>query len=400
MVGHLYQFGYSPIVITAKHQYREEIADEWMVELAGNHFEKIEIDAFPTQWARKLGIGDLGLKMVPFLFLKLLLIAMKQKPKFILYLVPPWYSLLVAPIVKFFTGIQYGIDFIDPWVEPNFTVDQNTPLKKRLHQFIARRLEGWVVQNASVIFSVSEGINDAIRERYPGLHGASLKAIPYGVELEDFNMKPARAKENKLRIRHIGVVSEDARPILGGLFDALSKVSKSIDFSMEFYGTTYAGSDLAKPQLNEWKEKFNLNGRLFEHPHRVTYKRAVELTLTADILLLFGGMQSYYAASKLMGLVASQRPFLAFLHRDSFPSKFLISVNYPYLVSYSSKENDLPIDHIDELIIQLNRLIRDRNIFQPIPFDHPAVLKHTAYEMTKNYVDEISKVLNPTRVFP
>src|SRR3989338_6566216 len=86
MVGHLYKFGYSPIVITAKHQYREEIADEWMVELAGNHFEKIEINAFPTRWARKLGIGDLGLKMTPFLFLKLLIVAMKLKPKFILYL--------------------------------------------------------------------------------------------------------------------------------------------------------------------------------------------------------------------------------------------------------------------------------------------------------------------------
>ena len=37
------------------------------------------------------------------------------------------------------------------------------------------------------------------------------------------------------------------------------------------------------------------------------YKKAVELTLEADILLLIGGMLPYYAASKLMGLLVSKR---------------------------------------------------------------------------------------------
>ena len=245
-----------------------------------------------------------------------------------------------------------------------------------------------------MIFSVSEGMNDAMRKRYPKLKHIPLKAIPYGVEVEDFNMELNSVRSGRLRIRHIGVVSEDAQPVLHGLFGALSQVSQSVDLTIEFYGTTYARYDLAKPQLNPWKEEFNFDSRLLEHPRRVTYKRAVELTLTADILLLFGGMQSYYAASKLMGLVASQKPFLAFLHRDSFPSKFLASVNYPYLVLYSSENGDLPVDHVNELTVQLKRLIHDRNVFQPIPFDHPAVQTHTAYGMTKSYVDEINKVLN------
>jgi hypothetical protein len=128
-----------------------------------------------------------------------------------------------------------------------------------------------------------------------------------------------------------------------------------------------------------------------EFPLRVTYKKAVELTLTADILFLVGGMQPYYAASKLMGLIVSKKPFLAFIHKDSFPAKFLKEVNYPYVVTYSAEENELPIQQQAALVDTLNNLYLKLQQFQPVSITHPLVQENTAAGMTKIFLENISK---------
>ena len=111
------------------------------------------------------------------------------------------------------------------------------------------------------------------------------------------------------------------------------------------------------------------------------------------MLFLVGGMQPYYAASKLMGLIVSKKPFIAFVHKDSFPAKFLKEINYTYVVTYSSEENDLPINKQSSLIETFNLLYQNitTNQFQHIPINHPLVLENTAEGMTKIFLENISK---------
>ena len=45
LVRHLHAFGWKPVIFTVDHCYREEIADPWMTEIAGNAFEKKEVSA-------------------------------------------------------------------------------------------------------------------------------------------------------------------------------------------------------------------------------------------------------------------------------------------------------------------------------------------------------------------
>lgn len=386
------KFGFYPHAYTVNSYYREEANDEWMCELLGDDYKTTELKCLDQRKTRKFKIGDLGLRMLPFLIIKLIKDAKKQKADFILYPVPPWYILIAAPIVKWFTKVPYGIDFIDPWVHEEVATNRN--FKYKASQFIARSLEKWVCKNASVIFSVSEGINQNLKKRHSILQNTPMIAVPYGAEEKDFSSLAEQIeipKNAKFTIRYIGAIWGDCYAVLDGLMPAFSRWHNQVDFKLEMYGTTYAGEGLAKSQMDKWFSENVMNDFAKEFPLRVTYKKAVELSLTADLLFLVGGMQPYYAASKLMGLIVSKKPFLAFVHKDSFPAKFLKEVNYPYVVTYSAEENELPIKQQSILVNTLNYLYNNIHQFQPISLSHPLVLENTAEGMTKIFLDNISK---------
>ena len=110
--------------------------------------------------------------------------------------------------------------------------------------------------------------------------------------------------------------------------------------------------------------------------------------------MLFGGMQAYYAASKLFGMIASGKPFLAFLHRDSFPAQIMREINFPYLVQYSGNEGDLPIDHLQELIEVFARLKHEFNNFEPFSLNDERLAKYTAESMSASFVEPIVELLD------
>jgi hypothetical protein len=392
LVRHCSEFGFYPFIFTVDPKYREEAeTDTWMCELLGKEYEEIRVNCFDQKKTRKIGIGDLGLRMMPFLFFKLRKEIKHKKPDLILYPVPPWYILIIAPIIKWFSGVKYGIDFIDPWVHEQEAEHAN--FKHRASQRIARRLEGWITKHADIIFSVSEGINENLRTRHPKLSGKPMYAVPYGAEPGDFagvKSDGLQGAEKQITIRYIGAVWNDCYPVLDGLMPALAAAHKEIPFVLEFYGTSYAGEGLAKPQLGDWIQRSQMQDYTSEQELRVSYKRAVQLTMDADLLFLMGGMQPYYAASKLMGLVVSGKPFVAFLHKDSFPALFLKKLEYPYIVTYSAEENELPAFKIEQLCHMFVQLIKTKEQFQPLNLQHPLIIENTAKGMTKFFLDKIN----------
>ncbi|MBS4044356.1 MAG: hypothetical protein KGZ59_11110 [Chitinophagaceae bacterium] len=392
LVKHASSFGFYPICFTVQPKYREEVEDVWMKELLGTEYTEKTVHCLNQKTTRKFGIGDLGLRMLPFLFFKLINEVRISKPSFILYLVPPWYILVIAPIVKWLTKVPYGIDFIDPWVHDQ--EKKYATFKHKISQGIAVALEKWVCSNASIIFSVSEGINSNLIKRHPSLNSKPMFAIPYGAEQSDFDkIRFGDKTENKIILRYIGAIWNDCYPVLNGLMPSLKELEKILKIEVQFIGTSYAGEGLSKPQLGKWIEQNNMQHFVKENPLRVTYKKAVELTMSADILFLIGGMQPYYAASKLMGLVASQKPFVAFVHKDSFPALFLKEINYPYVVTYSSKNEELPINQTQKLTEMFETLIKNKNNFIPISLNNPLVLQHTANGMTSAFLQNISLVI-------
>lgn len=392
LVKHAAALGFYPTVFTVAPKYREEIEDPWMCTLSGNDFEEVRVHCMDQRKTRKFGIGDLGLRMLPSLFFALKREIKKRKPAFVLYPVPPWYILVIAPVIKKITGVKYGIDFIDPWVHE--TAGTLKGFKHRLSQSIARRLEGWVTKNASVIFAVSEGINNNLRSRHPALSAIPMYAVPYGAEPDDFKGTASLTENNdNILVRYIGAVWDDCYPVLDALMPALAALQKQHPLKLEFYGTSYAGLGLAKNQLDKWIADNEMQAYTTEQCLRVTYKQAVELTMQSDLLFLVGGMQPYYAASKLMGLIVCGKPFVAFVHKDSFPAIFLHKLNYPYLVTYSAAPDDLPVKKTEEVKAMFLKLIREKDAFASPDINDPLIRENTAAGMSAFFLEKISAVL-------
>lgn len=391
LVKHLHNHGWEPTVFTVDHKYREELADPWMVELAGKNYKIIWVNCLSQKKMRKLGIGDLGLRMIPFLIGKLIRHAKKEKPDFILYPVPPWYLMTIAPIVKWFTGVPYGIDFIDPWVREILPSDN---MKAKISQRIARLFEGFSVRKSSALFAVSEGIIKDIRTRYPKAVNIPAAAVAYGVEFSDYDQVQVAKKDagdTRLIVRYIGALSDSMLDVVRILLLAFKTIHDSSIY-IEFIGTSYAGGGLAKGRIQHLITEFSLEDQVKEFPDRVSYKEALHLNMSSDILLLVGDMTPYYAASKLMGLVASQKPFIAFLHRESFPARFLKELKYPYVVEYGAQPGNLPEQHLQDLVTTIRRLKNELHQFTPVSKNHPAFLEHTASQMSKVFISTIEKI--------
>ena len=395
IVQHAASLGYFPTVLTVDPKYREEKKDPWMVDLVGNKFTLVTVNCLDQNKTRKFKIGDLGLRILPFLFFTLRKHIKKEKPDFILYPVPPWYVLMIAPLLKKLTGVPYGIDFIDPWVHD--LDDRERSTKKRISHWISRRMEKHVCRHASIIYAVSKGINDNLVERYPFLKEKIFITVPYGAEQNDFDSLRTQlpsVHNDKIVIRYIGAIWIDCYAVLDGLMPALAEVGKTLPLQIEFIGTSYAVEKMSKSQLNKWISENNMQDYTSENPLRVSYRKAVELTLESDLLLLIGGMEPYYAASKLMGLLVSKKIFVAFVHENSFPAKLLLEINFPYVVTYSQSDERLPIHQIRCLTEKIKKAIAEKDSFTGVDLSHPVIQANTAFGMTKTFLEPINKLLS------
>ena len=361
-----------------------------MVEIAGDKFEKIEVGCLDQRKTRKWGIGDLGLRIFWPLYRSLKKEAKKRKPAFILYPVPPWYIMVMAPFIKRSTGIPYAIDFIDPWVHSSV----KKGFKAKMSQWIARRCEGFAVKNSSAVFAVSEGILNDLVTRYPAIRRMPLVAVPYGVESSDFlSINPSKVSHKNIMIRYTGAISEAMMPVVNALLKAAVLLRQEMNLRFEFTGTSYAGAGMSKCSLTDIIRENNLRDIVQEQSARVGYREALELSLGADMQLLIGDTTPYYAASKLMGMVASGRPFFAIVHNNSFPASFLRDLKYEFIFEFDN-QSILTEGAIVELAKKLSYAISKRGSFRPVDPNDPVLQKYTAYAMTKTFSDTLKSISN------
>jgi hypothetical protein len=390
LVRHLHEFGWKPVIFTVDPYYREETEDPWMVEITGDAFEKIVVKTWDQRKTRKFGLGDLGIRSFYGMYRALLKQAKKEKPALILYPVPPWYMMIMAPFIKKRTRVPYIIDFIDPWLYPTNLKDFKTVVSQR----IAKLLEGRVVRNSNAIIAVSQGILDDLVKRCPSISSRPMAPIPYGVEVSDFDAIQVQKKENnnRVEIRYTGAISENMLSVVDSLLKALKKVNQLIPLRVIFTGTSYAGVGLVKPMINGLIAENGVADFVVENPARVGYRQALEINKQADMLLLVGDTTPYYAASKMMGLVASGIPFFAWVHEDSFPGKFLRELEYPNRLVYQTDEIGTD-KKVDELYEKLVHSIQTRKDFVRVSLENPVFKKFTAKAMTGAFVETFQKII-------
>jgi len=399
--SHLPEFGWRPIVLTVRPEYREEPQDPEFMALLSEVLEVIETRAIPQRLTRLLHFGDLGLRS--FLFhLRRLMLLRHRGIDAVLIPGPPWYPFCLGPILRRRFGIPYVIDYIDPWADS--VGAEARPLTKRwmAHQ-VALLLEGPIARNASAIIAVSEGTNDIIRKRYPEIPDDRFAAIPYGFEPQDFDAA-RRSKEHSkylapfkqyLNLCYVGAMLPRGYGTLRALFRAvrsLLKTSRSAErLRLHFFGTSYAIGSAAQELVLPVAKEEGVGEIVIEHPERIPYLEALRVLASADLLLALGSSEPHYTASKIFPNLLARRPLLAIYHEASSVCDMLRKAGSGRLITFDDVK---PAEaHFDEIVRALQDFLDGRTLEYDEAGTAAVARQFSAYEMTRilaRVLDQVS----------
>ena len=192
------------------------------------------------------------------------------RPEIIFASAPPYTGLIVASRLARAFHVPWVADFRDLWVDNPYYAE---PTWRRP---IDAAIERSTLRSAAGLVTVSPTWADQLRRR----HGKSAEVVYNGYAEEDFPPMPPRAERGHvLTIRHMGSIYRgfrDASPVFAGI--ALLPRALRDRVAVEFY------SDAGDAVMTA-AAAHGVTDIVAVKP-RVPYRRALELQMQADVLLL------------------------------------------------------------------------------------------------------------------
>lgn len=324
---HLPEFGWTPTVITIRRDQIEGPLDPMLEQLVDPGLDIVRTGALPVRPIRF--IGDMGIRTLPYHALALRTAIRQGGVLAVVLFGPPWFSFVLGPLVRRWTGTPYVVDYIDPWMS-DWTASHGFPSKAWFYHRLAAVIEPTVLRSASHVTAVSEGILDGLRERYPWLASSQLTAMPYGAETDDLaasarlNVEPPdfREGDGALNICFTGALQPKGGALLRAVLSALRDLRASGSalgdrVRLRCYGTSNQTWGSVRYGVMPVALEFGLSDVVSEIPERVPYLQAMAVLRACDISLVMGSSDSHYQASKLYPAIVSGRPILVICHAES-----------------------------------------------------------------------------------
>ena len=328
---HLPGFGWEPIILTVHERYYEEELDYNLEKLVppGLRVEKVSA----LKITRPRLIGDIGLRGFFQLYKKGKQIIKKEKIDFLFIHIPSFYTALLGRMLNRSTGIKYGIDYIDPWVQ----IFPGSDRKFSRHWFstvLSKILEPIAVKKASLITGVAEGYYKGVIERNPKLlNNCVFGAMPYGGEkkdherLKELKISPYLFRKNpgKVQLVYAGAMLPTAYGPLESVFKAITyNLQEFSSVEIHFIGTGKSPNDPKGYNIKPLAEQYGLwQNIIFEYPKRIPYLDVLMHLNYCDGVFVLGGTEAHYTPSKVYQAVLSDKPIFAILHKESSAVKVL-----------------------------------------------------------------------------
>ena len=184
------QLGWQPIIVAVHPDYYEEPLVSELQKTVSDQVKVHWTSAKKVKSSRRM-IGDIALRAYKQLIEKSIEIIKEENIDFIWSPLPSFYTALIARKVHAATGVDYGLDYMDPWVHdfPGAKFPNKAWLAKR----IAVVLEPIAVKKVSLLTGVSKLSYFPVIERNPHLKGIVHGAMPLGFDQGDYKVEP----ENK-----------------------------------------------------------------------------------------------------------------------------------------------------------------------------------------------------------
>jgi hypothetical protein len=309
---------------------------------------------------RFLGVGDLGLRTLVSLYRRCRDLLRAEAYDAILITLPPHYTALLGRWLHRASGVPYVLDYQDPWVSAWGVTVGSGPggrpdWKSRVSHWIARLLEPHAVGRAAGLTSVSAGTLDGLFERNPGLRSLPRAEVPLGGEPRDFARARNNVRANRffdpadglLHVAYVGTVPpvgglEVLRGFFAGvalLLDRHPDVRTKVRF--HFLGTTMLSGGDPPALVLPLAQQAGVGDCVEEHPLRIGYLDALTVLTQAGALLLLGGTERHYTASRVYPALLSGTPLLAVYREESTVCEALRqqgAKGTTHLVTFSASE--------------------------------------------------------------
>jgi hypothetical protein len=394
---HLPSFGWEPIILTVHERFYEETLDHDLERLLPDGQWIVKTKAFPVTKPRV--IGDIGLRGFFHLYRAAKKLIKEARVDLLYIPIPSFYGALLGRWLHATTGIRYGVDYIDPWVQ-FFPGSERKWSRHWWSTVLSRILEPIAVKRASFITGVAEGYFKGVIDRNPKLARQCLfAAMPYGGEAADhkavagLGRKPYLFQRNgKLQFVYAGAMLPKAYGPLEAIFSAIAEDRESFaDVEFHFIGSGKSPNDPEGFNVRPYAEKYGLWGSIiYEYPARIPYLDVLVHLEAADAVFILGSTEAHYTPSKTYQGVLSGKPILAVLHEESTAVHVLRNTHAGIVLDFPGEAGVAGISRQFPAIFRSFQAFRAD--FDPKNVDMRAFDQYSARQVTHTLADLLDRL--------
>jgi hypothetical protein len=338
----------------------------------------VRAHAWSRRWTRWLGLNNLGLRALPFLYLAGRRLMQEASFDLVYFSTTQFILLPLGRVWQAEFEISYVIDLQDPWLSDYYS-QPGAPRppggwKYRFAHGSARLLEGWTLRRVAHVISVSAGYLATLRRRYPWFGPDSGSVLTFGAPDIDFTIArrkfsgapPLLPATTQLKIAYAGRLGPDMVPALEVLFAALARLQDlPRRFELYFYGTSYAPAGQGLPTATAVAGRHGLAALVHEQTARIGYIDSLRIMLETDLALLLGSEDKSYSPSKLYPTLLAGKPIVAVAPVQTVLAAKIDELGGAALVTFVPQAGGDP-----EAVARLADLLRDF-IMAPARFPAP-----------------------------
>lgn len=396
---YLPEFGWEPVVVTGNPAEYEEKPDPDLERLVAPGLKVIHSRTMSTRRVRL--VGDIGVRAFPGCYRTLSRMARAGEIDFVMVTIPSNFLGPVGRLVHLRTGVPFGIDYQDPWVNRWPGVEVPFSRAWASHR-LARLLEPWSVRDAALVTGMAPGYVAGMLERNPEVAAKAVLAyMPMGSAPEDYRLvrdldrRPFLFQPGDGRFHMIyagallpaGLVVLDA--FLAGLRALRERAPQVASrFIVHFVGTGSSPDDPKGFRVLPRAIAAGVEDMVSEHPHRIGYVDALNHLMRSDGVLVLGSTEPHYTPSKVFQAMLSERPVFAMLHRDSTAVAMIEAAKVGEVLTLSETELPAPAAVADAL-----QGFVERPAYDPAAVDRGVFEACSARESTRLFAEALDRAM-------
>ena len=379
-VKYMRYFDWEPIVLTLDEMsYREcnFLIDQSLIKDIPENLTIYRTGLSKKPFLFKNLFNNIVTRWLPPLFSKIKYVVKKERPDLLFATGDPFFPLLAAPFANLLYGLKYVIDLRDPW---KLEIPLHSPkgVRGKLKRPINNFLEPIVLNRASKVICVSEGMCKQYREAYPMRPPEDFIAIPNGFDTDDYDSVPAVAYPQFTVVYAGKFLSGTSFRSPEYFLEALKILKvKNIKICFKHIGEM-------NPEIIAMVKKAGLSDQ-FESVGLLSYRDTISNMKGAGILLLIGNGQETEQTGKIFDYLGCKRPIMALASKNSGIADVVQDIEEIVLIENKDAKN---------IAVSLEEMYNKRNME---PIERANISKYLRKKLTADLAAVFNEVITQSK---